>query len=386
MDLPGEGETSCVYIDQVYSTPESNMLKKLLSKSVGAGEKFIKGVGETVGLGIPDNILTQTISNNGIFPLPPGTIPIIPPTAPGLSIPNPFDFIKEVVESIAKVFKNLVDTVADKFDYVVTKAADQLKSAGIAVANKFEEVATKIVDNIGDTYKALLKQTIDELRAFLNEAFEEAKALLKEANAYVEARISQVAEVIASSLDKVAKIAEDYTPGKIKDALIETIERLEEFQKQLFRDINDVLDKIIKEINQKAEAFKRRTNLLAIVSSRIGRDVLKELDLEIGDLELSDWNYYQFRRAYLDEVIERDGTVTIKERLAVYDEMQENAAIMRFLNIVPAPGQDEFFAQEWLEYGLLRQETEKFLGAETDIDAGERPSIIERLIQRALSI
>jgi hypothetical protein len=97
-------------------------------------------------------------------------------------------------------------------------------------------------------------------------------------------------------------------------------------------------------------------------------------------------NYYNFKKAYLDEVIERDGEVTIKERLAVYDEMQENAAIMRFLNIVPTPGQDEFFAQEWLDYGLLRQETKKFLGAETDIDAGERLSIVEQLIQRSLSI
>lgn len=363
------------------------MLKKLFKKSVGASEKFIKGVGKTVGLDVPDNILNQTLSNNGVFPLPPGTIPIIPPIEPGLSIPNPFDLIKEVVESIAKVFKDLADAVIDKLDYVITKAADQLKSAGIGIANKFEEVATKIIDNIGDTYKGLLKQTISELRSFLNEAFEEAKNLLKEANAYVEARISQVAEVIASSLDKVAKIAESFTPGKIRSELIDpTIERIEEFEKQLFKDINDVLDKIIKEINQKAEAFKRRTNLVAIVSSRIGRDVLKELDLEIGDLELSDWNYYRFRKAYLDEVIERDGEITIKERLAVYDEMQENAAIMRFLNIVPTPGQDEFFSQEWLDYGLLRQETEKFLGADTDIDAGERPSIVEQLIQRALSI
>lgn len=363
------------------------MLKKLFNKSVGAGEKFIKGVGETVGLAVPDNILTQTLSNNGVFPLPPGTIPIIPLTAPGLSIPNPFDFIKEVVESIAKVFKDLADAVIDKLDYVITKAADQLKSAGIAVANKFEEVATKIIATIGDTYKALLKQTIDELRSFLNEAFEEAKALLKEANAYVEARISQVAEVIASSLDKVAKIAEDYTPGKIRRELIEpTFDRLEEIQEQLFKDINEVLDKIIKEINQKAEAFKRRTNLWAIGKSRIGSDVLRDLDLKIEDLELSDLNYYQFKKAYLDEVIEKDGEVTIKERLAVYDEMQENAAIMRFLNIVPTPGQDEFFAQEWLDYGLLRQETKKFHGAETDIDAGERPSIVEQLIQRALSI
>lgn len=385
--MAGYGETPCVCADIIYSIAENNMLRKLFNKSVGAGEKFIKGVGETVGLAVPDNILTHTLSNNGVFPLPPGTIPIIPHTVPGLSIPNPFDFIEEVVESIAKVFKDLADAVIDKLDYVITKAADQLKSAGIAVANKFEEVATKIINNIGDTYKALLKQTIDELRAFLNEAFEEAKSLLKEANAYVEARISQVAEVIASSLDKVAKIAEDYTPGKIRSELIEpTIERLEEFQKQIFRDINDVLDKIIKEINQKAEAFKRRTNLVAIVRSRIGRDVLRELDIKIEDLELSDLNYYNFKKAYLDEVIERDGEVTIKERLAVYDEMQENAAIMRFLNIVPTPGQDEFFAQEWLDYGLLRQETKKFLGAETDIDAGERLSIVEQLIQRSLSI
>ncbi|WP_261208000.1 hypothetical protein [Laspinema sp. D2d] len=354
---------------------------------MGAGENFIKGVGSTVGLALPVDILAQTISNNGILPFDMGRIPSIGSFIPKISVPNPFKFIKEVVESIANVFKGLADGVLNKLDYVITKAADQLKNAGIAVANKFEEVANNIITNVGETYKELLNQTLTELRSFLNEALEEAKALLHETNVYVEARISQVAEIIASSLNKVATIAEDYTPGKIRSELVApTLEKIEEMQKQLFKDINNVLDKLISEVNQKAEAFKRRTNLVAIVSSSIGRDTLKIMGLGVGDLQLSDWNYYQFQKAYLQQVIERDGQVTIKERLAVYDEMQENAAIMKFLNIVATPGQNEFFAQEWLEHGLLRQETEKFLGVATNITSGERPSIIDRLIQRALTI
>ena len=361
-----------------------SLVKKWLDKSKSTAGNFVKEVANVAGVSVSDNILFDTIGNAGVVP----SWAISSVTAvPGFSIPNPIEFIKELVESVAKIFKDLADSVVDKLDYMVSKAADKLKDVAASVAEKFEDAAARIIANASNTFKDLLERAMNELRAFLEEAFTELRALLGEANAYVEARISQVAEVIASSLDKVTKIAENFTPGKIRDDLvIPTIERLERFQEQLFKDINNVIDKIIEAINQKVAEFQSKVDLLAIANSRLGRETLKDLDLQIADLQLSDSNYYEFRKSYLIKVKERDGNITVKEQLAIYDEIQENAGIMSFLNVVPTPGQDTYYAQEWLEYGFLRQLTEEFLGATTDIQAGERPSIIEQLIQRALSI
>jgi Potential Queuosine, Q, salvage protein family len=358
-----------------------SLLKKLFEKPKSTAGNFVTGVAKAVGVSVSDNILLDTIGNAGIVPS--GAISSV---IPGSPIPNPAKFVKELVESVARIFKDLADSVVNKLDYMVGKAADKLKDVGTSLVEKFEDVATRVLANASNTFKDLLEKAMNELRTFLDEAFTELRALLGEANAYVEARISQVAEIIASSLAKVGKIA-DSLPAKIRDELvIPTIRRLEDFQEQLFKDINNVIDKIIETINQKVAEFQSKVDLIAISTSKLGKETLKDLGLQIADLQLSDSNYYEFRKSYLIKVKERNGSITVKERLAIYDEIQENAGIMSFLNIVPTPGQDTFYAQEWLEYGFLRQETEWFLGAEPDIQSGERPSILEQLIQKALSI
>lgn len=248
-----------------------------LDKAEGVGNKVVSGVGQAVGLSTPGNILTQTIKNGGVFPSLPGGIPGLP-GLPSVKVPDPVSFIKEAVESIAKVFKNLADSVLNKLDAVISGGAAKLQAAGTALITKFEDAATNIITTASTTFKTLLQDAMNELRKILNEAFESVKTLLDDANNYIKERISQVGEIIASSLSKFADIAENFTPKRINDDLvIPALKKIQDIEKQLFEDINQVLDKIIGKIDQVTEQANWKANLVAIAGSKLGRDALKNL-------------------------------------------------------------------------------------------------------------
>ncbi|MGL5059773.1 MAG: hypothetical protein ACRC62_07295, partial [Microcoleus sp.] len=160
----------------------------------------------------------------------------------------------------------------------------------------------------------------------------------------------------------ITKIADTYAPEKIMtDLVTPTLAQIGMLEKQLFADVNQVLDKVFDKIDQKAEEFKKREKLIAIAfKPKLVSEVLKDLNLTMPDLWASEMSYYNFLKAYSLKLIERDGTITIEERLQAYIEIQENAAILNFLKVVPSMGYD-YFSREFINYGLLYRETEKFL-------------------------
>jgi ElaB/YqjD/DUF883 family membrane-anchored ribosome-binding protein len=358
----------------------------LLDKAEGVGNRVVKEVGQAVGLPVPVDTLTQTIKNGGLFPFLPGGIPGVP-ALPGFNIPNPFSFIKEAVESIAKVFQNLADSVLNKLDAVISGGAAKLQAAGTAIVDKFENAATNIITTASTTFEKLLQETIDELRKILNEAFENVKTLIAQADSYIKDRISQVGEIIASSLGKVAEIAENFTPKRIHDDLVEpALKSIQRIEEQLFKDVNQVLDKIIDKIDQTLEQVNWKANLVAIAGSQLGRDALKKLKLTVAALQLADFSYYSFWEVYLNDVVEVNSSITIEERLSVYAELQKKASIMRFLNIAnaPAPAQDDLLARKWLTYGILYNTTKLFLGATSGINTGKAPSLLAQRLSELL--
>jgi hypothetical protein len=325
-------------------------------------EGFLGDMGEQIGIPFQStDIIQKIISNGGI--LPPGTIPILPiPPIPTISVPNPMDFIKELCEAVAKIFSNVFRPLLDKLDVVISKGIEKLQNAAVFVIDKFEDVATKIISSASTAIEKLVANTILKIQDLLDKAFNKIQSLLGEANAFIEARINQIGSIIASSLDTVAKTADKFTPGKIMQDLVSpALDKLSKLEQQLFSDINEVLDKIFEKIDQKAEEFKKHEKLLTITfASPLVKDVLKELNMKVQDVVLSDMNYYNFLKTYSIRNIERDGTVTIYERLQAYIEIQENAAIMKFLKVVSSQA-DDFFAREFMTYGLLYLETKKFI-------------------------
>ncbi len=337
-----------------------NPVKTFVDKAVPSVGGFIGDIAKDVGVSIPDpvKIFTDAIQNPASIVS--SLFSILP--LPKISIPNPIDFIKETIKSIAQIFKGLIDSVVDKIDYVISSNIARLQQAVADTANKFESVANNIINNASAGYKDLLEKTINELKGIIEKTFQEVRDLLQQADKIVEARIHQVGNIIASSLETITKIADTYTPGKIMSELVTpTLAQIGMLEKQLFADVNQVLDKVFEKIDQKAEEFKKREKLIAIAfKPKLASEVLKDLNLTMPDLFISEMSYYNFLKAYSVKLIERDGTVTINERLQAYAEIQENAAILSFLKVVPSTGSD-YFAREFIYYGLLYRETEKFL-------------------------
>jgi DNA-binding transcriptional regulator GbsR (MarR family) len=325
-------------------------------------EGFLGDIGQQIGIPFQsNNIIQKIISNGGI--LPPGTIPILPILPiPTISVPNPMDFIKELCEAVAKIFSDIFRPLLDRLDVVISGGIQKFQSAAVFVIDKFEDVANNIISTASTAIEKIVANTISKIQELLDKALEKIRTLLGVVNDFVEARINQISSIIASSLDTVAKIADKFTPGKIMQDLVSpALEKLSKLEQQLFRDINEVLDKIIDKIDQKAEEFKKHERLLTVAfGSPLAKDVLKELNMKVQDIVFSDMNYYNFLKTYSLRNIERDGTITIFERLQAYAEIQENAAIMKFLKVVSSQA-DDFFAREWMSYGLLYQETKKFI-------------------------
>ncbi len=333
----------------------------LINEAIPTVGSFIGDLGTDIGISVPDpvKIFTEAIRN----PLSVASVLFSGlPGVPRISVPNPLDFIKETIKSIAQIFKGLIDSVLDKVDYVVSSNIAKLKDAGTALADKFENVANNIISNAKAGYEDLLKKTITELKGILDKTFQGVEDLLSHANNFAEARINQVGNIIASSLETITQISATYAPGRIMSELVTpTLAQISLMEKQLFEDVNQVLDKVIEKVDQKATEFKKREKLIAIAfKPQLVSECLKELKLTMPDLWISDMNYYDFLKVYSLKVIERDGTVTVEERLQYYDEIRENAGILHFLKVVPSQGSD-YYTREYVKYGLLYRETEKFL-------------------------
>lgn len=347
-----------------------NPLKSFVDTAVPSVGGFIGDLARDVGVSITNPVKTFTEAIQNPASVASGLFPLLP--SPIIAIPNPLDFIKETIKSIAQIFKGLIDSVVDKIDYVISSNIAKMQETGVVLANKFESVANNIIDNASTTYKSLLEKTINELKEIIEKTFQEVRDLLQQADKIVEARINQVGNIIASSLETITKIADTYAPGKImSDLVTPTLAQIGMLEKQLFADVNQVLDRVIDKIDQKAKAFEKREKLAAIFGSfnifsifgfkrKLANEVLKDLNLTKPDLVVSEMSYYNFLKAYSLKLIERDNTVTIDERLQAYAEIQENAAILNFLKVVPSMGSD-YFAREFMNYGLLYRETEKFL-------------------------
>jgi ElaB/YqjD/DUF883 family membrane-anchored ribosome-binding protein len=325
-------------------------------------------VGKAIGVSVPSGIIRSTIKSGGIFP-PDIVIPPFPIPLPSFPIPpNPVDFIKELVEAIAKLFNDVLTPFVNKLDATLSSNITKLIDGGTGLVEKFGDVAKDIINRAGATYNEILEKTISQVQTLLDQVLQNVRSILKETNNYIEERIDQVAAIVASSLDKITKIAENYTPGRIMDDLVSpALDKISKLEEQLFEDINQVLDKIINEVDEKGEELKKQIQLGLLSFPNFLDECRNELGLQKPGLLFSDIEYYKLIKCYSLKRLEKDNHITLNERLEIYAQLQRNAAIARFLAAdISSPGIDDLYARDWLEYGVLYKETEKFLGAETN--------------------
>jgi hypothetical protein len=326
--------------------------------------EFFEELGDGIGVLVTDplKVFRDAIANpSSILP---GFGSILSGIIPKISIPNPLEFMKEAISSIAQIIKGVADSIIDKVDVVLNSAISKVQAGLVAVADKFETVATNIINTASNTYQDLLRKTIEGLKSVIDKVFQEIRTTLGQLDSIVEARVNQIGNIIATSLDKITRIADTYTPGKIYTDLVSpTLKEISKLEKTIFEDVNNVLDKIVDNINQKSLDFKNHVNLEIILrqSRAEAKAVLTRMRLTEGDVRSSDINQYEFLKEFSEDRIARDNTISVQERLRSYAEIQENAAIMKFITVIPIPNRETFFASEFLKYGVLFRETEKFL-------------------------
>jgi gas vesicle protein len=345
----------------------------------GVYDEVSQKIGAAAGIIIPADLVSQTLRNGGIFPSFPGGFPSIP-GIPKVTIPSPFDFIKNAVEGLANIIKNLADNVLNKLDSVITGGAAKLKEAGLAIADKFSKAANDIISRLSGTFDNLIKTAIEKIQEILNDAYEKVKSLLGTTNEYVKDRLDQVGAIVAESIEHLSKIAEKFSPGEIETKLVKpAIDELKTLEKQLFEDINQVIDKIISAGEQLKLDAEWKASLVIAINSNLGKLALKSLSLSKAEILSTEFTRFHFWEVYLNNIAKTDSAVSVEENVGIYAELQKKASLMSVLNkgSLTAVSQNEIYSQKWLEYGILYNRTKEFVGSTATISTGNLPTIVE---------
>jgi ElaB/YqjD/DUF883 family membrane-anchored ribosome-binding protein len=358
-----------------------NPISKATDAIVGVGQTFAEGVGNAAGLVLTPDAVIETIRNDFKFPipgLPSGGINT-------LGISNPFEFIKNFIEGLAKVIKNLADNVLNKLDAVVTGGIAKAKDAALTTIRAFGDTADRIISKATDSFSNLLNQAMQSLKNILDSIFENVKQIIGDVNDYVKDRIYQVGNIIAESLDRVRDIVSDFTPANINDKLVQpALEKIGKLQEQLFDDINELLDKIFEKTEQFVRTKKFEKDMKEIPWSTIGRATLKELKFKLSDLKLSRSALFSFWETYFKNLALVDTNITREENCAISDDLRNKASLMRFLDLEESRSPNDFLATKWLEYSIKYNTQYEYAGLNVTLIPGNAPSFLAKKLEEIL--
>lgn len=348
---------------------------------IGVGQKFAEGAASKAGLVLSPNALIDTLKNGSVFPflgLPSGG-------SNTLDIADPFEFIKNFVEGLAKVIKNLVDNVLNKLDVVISGGIAKAKDAASSIIRAFEDTAGRIITKVTDEFSALLDQAMKSLREVLDKIFENVKQVIGDVNDFVKDRIDQVGNIIAESLDRVREIVSNFTPENINEKLVQpALKKIGELQQQLFEDINEVLDKIFDQFEQAARAVKWEKDMNEIPRSSIGRKTLKELGFDLPTLKTSRSALFKFWETYFVNIAKVDKNITLEENCAISDDVRNKASLMRFIDLQKSLTPNDFLATKWLEYSAKYNTQMELSGLSGTLTPGNAPSVLKKKLEELL--
>lgn len=334
----------------------------------------VQKIGVAIGKTLPDNTVSLTLANGGLFPFTSSDLLDIYGT-PSILVPNAFGFLKEVVEAIADILNILINKILIKLDVIIAGGAARLQTERSLIANDFNTIVA------GTTFHELFQDISRHLQDVLYNAYYQVNNLLHSTSLYVRNILDKAGIIIITGIEALFAIACDFLPRRIEDELLYPAhKKLEELEEQLFADTNQVLDKIIIATERRRFELEWKIDCVAATSSKIGKGVLSSLMLNPQNLSL-DVNRFKFWKAYLEEMIKVDRRIIIEEKLSIYAELQKKASLMSFLKggIVAAPHQNDLLTCEWLNYGVLFNETKVFIGPESPLFRHRQPSLITDL-------
>lgn len=356
----------------------SNPFKKLKEKLTGTAQTGAQRISGLVGLDLRPDAIVEAIKR--------GELPesmISPSGSPNiLGVPSPVEFIKELVEGLAEVIQSLVENVLGDLDAFITSATATVQGAALKIIGSFESTANRIITKTTDAFSDLLQEAANSLKEILDSIFEDVKAVMGTVNDYVKDRIDQVGVIILESLDSVREIVSEFTPGKInKDLVQPALDKIGDLQKQLFEDINKLLDKIINKGEQLIRAAKWEIDMKEIPKSRIGRQTLRELKFDLPTLKLSRLALFTFWETFHVNIRKEDKTITVEESLAISDELRNKASLMRFIDLQKDLPNNDFLARKWLEYSVNYNTQLEFAGLSSTLTPGNAPPILAKKLQ-----
>lgn len=222
-----------------------------------------------------------------------------------------------------------------------------------------------LIDKIDRKYKENLTLTFKEINQARTKAISDLRALTGEIDAALENRIDQISLLVTEALTQVVQIAVQFTPDAYMTKLVEpTFKKLNEFESQLFDDLDRRIDRIFAE----AESFRERVDEMLMGSiAEIRNDFFKRrqvyampnlLDkcrqnLNIASkpgAALTDIELYRLMECH--ELAKLNETTPIQRIIETYGQLQLNAIRMAAI-ARKAPALRKQAIKDWVKYGML---------------------------------
>ncbi len=290
-----------------------------------------------------------------------------------------------VADELRSLFHDTINPFADKITSEFARLGKEniLLVEGLVDETLLDvsEIEQKAVNDINQilataetSYHEGLRATFEEINRARAEAVSDVRSLVGFADSALEERIDQLAFLVMGVLAQSTVIAKEITstakefwPEKIHQKLIApTIRDLEKLEEQIFRDLNELIDRIH---CLRAGAIEDLRTTLEETIAKLPRSPFKKrnaCEIYYQDEQglVKDTDIYRYRVAecviltQLEEKIDKQ--LTIRTIVDQYAQLQINAykSYCKFEGIGSAK---DIFQRDWIEYGKRQHLWERFL-------------------------
>ncbi|WP_066379210.1 MULTISPECIES: hypothetical protein [unclassified Anabaena] len=243
------------------------------------------------------------------------------------------EIVSDCRDNINGLFDDKLYPLADKLDYIIKERIHQAIEDTEKLENKTKVDIYEILNTADAKIKHYL-ETIDNIRA---KAISET---INQTNFYLENRINQMALAVMEAINNT------------HDSLDKSLDRIEKLESNLFRDANQIVDKLCECLDRNAAVLQNelRKYLVHALPSPLDKCKQKlKISWKPGGM-FSDIELYELNECY--ELSKLNENTPVDEVLKIYGQLQHNATIMAAL-VSKSPELKHRAIQDWIKYGLL---------------------------------
>ncbi|MHC5932647.1 hypothetical protein [Nostoc sp.] len=217
------------------------------------------------------------------------------------------EVVRESSKEIADLFDYKLYPLADKLDYI---AQERINHA----IERTEELESKVkadIEHLLNTADEKVKDNLEKIDKIREKAIRET---ITETNFYLENRINQMSLAVMEAI------------SLSQNSIQHSLERIEYLENKLFKDANQIVDKISELIDGKLELIRNELKKYLVHGLPSPLDKCRKrlkIAWKSGGL-FSDIELYELSECY--ELSKLDEKTSIDKVLKIYGQLQQNAA------------------------------------------------------------